>query len=178
MRDQAASNDLGLPRPPRLSMSLSATSPFSLRSRHLWSTLLLASLALVSAGPVGQEVLDPDDEVVAQAADALETGDTRALLDLAARRVELVLLDQSARYGRGQASLVLRDFFRRYPPERVALAERSVTDDGYAAMGRYWTTSGTGPFALYVGFRRVGADVWLLDALRIERTTFGRTGGR
>lgn len=130
---------------------------------------------------------EPSDERVALIIEAFEQGDCDALLDLTARRVEIVLLGHGARYSRGQATLILRDFFRRYPPDRVVLSERSTTGDGRAAMGRYWSGNSSAPFALYVGFRvdpdveaepdvEEHEEVWTLEAIRIERASFHRTG--
>jgi hypothetical protein len=137
----------------------------------LFGSLLFSATGLVAQGP-------PNDEVIGQVADAFETGNSEALLDMASRRVELVLLDQGAHYSRGQAALVLQDFFRRYPPARVMLSERSVSGGGRAAMGRYWSANSSGPLMLYVGFRVTPEDEWLLDAIRIERASLQRTGAR
>lgn len=145
----------------------------------------MVALVLLPVYPLAQEVDDappePSDERVATVTEAFEQGDCDTLLDLTAPRVEIVLLGQGARYSRGQASLILRDFFRRYPPDRVELSERSATGDGRAAMGRYWSGNSSAPFALYVGFRvspaeEGGEDEWTLEAIRIERSSFHRTG--
>jgi hypothetical protein len=149
-------------------------------SARVAGAALLAALPLLPMAPAAQEPPTaepaPDEEVVERVALAFEEGDCEALLDLAASRVEIVLLGQSARYSRGQAVLVLRDFFRRYPPGDVELSERSTVGDGRAAMGRYWSANSTGPFALYVGFRVGDGDAWRLEAIRIERGSFQRTG--
>jgi hypothetical protein len=142
---------------------------------------VLLGVCLFPFHPSAQEVEDvlpvgPSDETVARVTVAFEEGDSGALLDLSATRVEIVLLGQGARYSRGQAALILRDFFRRYPPERVVLSERSASEDGRAAMGRYWSGNSSAPFALYVGFHVEDDEAWTLDAIRIERTSFQRTG--
>ena len=155
-------------------MSLATLSRY--RIVRALGVLLVAGATLAAAVPKAQEA--PNDEVIAEVVGAFEAGDSDALLSLAAQRIELVLLDQSAHYSRGQAGLVLRDFFRRYPPDRVALSERSVAGDGRAAMGRYWSANSSAPFALYVGFRVTDDDEWQLDAIRVERASFQRTGTR
>ena len=164
-------------------------TPLCFRTTCFGSALLAGVLAFLPVYPLAQEVdefewsTEPPDERVAVIMEAFEEGDCDALLDLTALRVEIVLLGQGARYSRGQASLILRDFFRRYPPERVELSERSIAGDGRAAMGRYWSGNSSAPFALYVGFRIIpaegeGADdeEWTLEAIRIERSSFHRTG--
>jgi hypothetical protein len=146
----------------------------------------MGALVALSSSLAAQEAeeppSDPTDERVALVIEAFEEGDCDALLDLTTWRLEIVLLGQGARYSRGQASLILRDFFRRYPPDRVELSERSTTADGRAAMGRYWSGNSSAPFTLYVGFRVMAAeeeaegDEWTLEAIRIERASFQRTG--
>ncbi len=149
-----------------------------------WPTLcLLAGLLCTASLPAAQVDLEPPDaltagDVIGEVVTALQEGDSDALLHRATRRVEIVLLGQSARYSRGQAALVLADFFRRHPARRVHLAERAVADEGRAALGRYWPDDGAGPFSLYVGFRTDGADAWQLDVIRIERAMFQHTGTR
>ena len=150
--------------------------------RRLAAGVLLTTLALSPLAAAAQEVEDASpqttrDEAVERVTVAFAAGDSDGLLDLCAQRVEIILLGQSARYSRGQAAHVLRDFFRRYPPEQVVLSERSTVADGRAAMGRYWSDNSSAPFALYVGFR-VGGEAWTLETIRIERAAFQRTGSR
>ena len=113
------------------------------------------------------------NEVVAAVSAALEQADSERLLDLATSRIELVLLGQSARYSRGQAMLVLKDFFRRFPPSRVSFSEHSASSDGHSAMGRYWSASNHSPFLLYVGFRVTDSADAQIETVRIERSSFG-----
>ena len=116
------------------------------------------------------------DEMVELVTSAFESADHEALLDLAHRRVEIMIVGQGARYSHSQATMVLRNFFRQHPPERVELTEHSATDDDRAAMGQYWALSGASPLSLYVGFRVMSDDEWQLDAIRIERPSIQRSG--
>ncbi len=118
----------------------------------------------------------------AQEADAdfarLETAfldsDADALLDGAASRVEIVLFGQGGIYRRAQARHVLRDFFRRYPPERVAFAERSSSDDGRMAIGRYWAQRGGAPLVVRL-LHRADGETWSLTSIRVEQPSIIRT---
>ena len=154
---------------------LSLVTTLGRRSRQVAEVVALSSVLLVAGSAMPDA---PNDDVITEVTEALEAGDSGALLDLAAQRVDLVLLDQSAQYSRGQAALVLRDFFRRFPPDRVTLSERSVSGDGRAAMGRYWSANSSGPFSLYIGFRVTLEEDWLLNEIRVERTSLQRTGSR
>ena len=154
---------------------MSLVTTLGRRSRQVAEVVALSSVLLVAGSAMPDA---PNDDVITEVTEALEAGDSGALLDLAAQRVDLVLLDQSAQYSRGQAALVLRDFFRRFPPDRVTLSERSVSGDGRAAMGRYWSANSSGPFSLYIGFRVTLEEDWLLNEIRVERTSLQRTGSR
>ena len=162
--------------------SMTFATPLFRWSARAAGAVLIAVLALLPVVPAAQEDPpddpDPTEQVVDRVVVAFEASDCDALLDLAVSRVEIVLLGQSARYSRGQAALVLRDFFRRYPPGDVELSERSTVGDGRAAMGRYWSANSSGPLTLYVGFRVDGDDEWMLEAIRIERAPFQRTSLR
>ena len=153
-----------IPPLPRMSSGL----PFAPR-------LILTALALFASVAMAQ-TLAPGDEV-ARVEAGLQAGDADAVLDGSAPRVEVVLFGQGSTYRRAQAAHVLRDFFRRYPPERVALTERASSDDGRTAIGRYWTQDGAAPLTVRVLHRAAGDD-WELASIRIERQPLIRGGGR
>ena len=133
----------------------------------------LAAILLVSGAAPPQ----PDDSLV-EIQEALQESDPDAVLDQVNGRVEIVLFGQGGTYRPGQAEHVLRDFFRRYPPDRVDLgSELSSSSDGRTAIGRYWTEDGGMPLQVRVLHRQTRDD-WTLVSMRIERQSFGRVGGR
>lgn len=130
--------------------------------------IALAGVFLISGSAPAQ----PDDSLEKIEA-ALQAADPSGVLDQVEERVEIVLFGQGGTYRRGQAVHVLRDFFRRYPPDRVDLgSERSSSDDGRTAMGRYWTEDGGLPLQVRVLHQEDG-DEWHLISLRVERQSFG-----
>ena len=143
--------------------------PASLASRA--SALLLLTLFLVGGAPV------PQDDVLRRVADGLEGADPDAVLTDAPGRVEIVLFGQGGMFRRPQAEHVLRDFFRRYPPDRVAFSEPSSSEDGQSATGRYWPQSGGAPLNVRVLHRTVGEN-WELASIRIDQRPVVRANGR
>ena len=140
------------------------------------SRLAVCALALlVGAAAFAQGALRDDE--VARVEAALQAGDASAVLNGSAPRVEIVLFGQGSTYRRAQAAHVLRDFFRRYPPERVTLPERASSDDGRTAIGRYWTQDGGAPLMVRVLHRAAGDD-WELASIRVERPSLIRGGDR
>lgn len=133
----------------------------------------VAALALVVAASSFAPA--PADDAVERVADALTEADPSGVFADAASRVEVVVFGEGGMYRKGQASHVMRDFFRHYPPERVAFGERSSSDEGRTAIGRYWTRDGGAPLRVRV-VHRVDGDDWELTALRIDRGASFRAG--
>ena len=143
--------------------------PASLASRV--AALLFLTVFLAGGTPAVQ------DDVLRRVAAGLEGADPDAVLTDAPDRVEIVLFGQGGMFRRPQAEHVLRDFFRRYPPARVAFSEPSSSDDGQSATGRYWPQSGGAPLNVRVLHRAVG-ESWELSSIRIDQRPVVRTSGR
>ncbi|MFN3596414.1 MAG: DUF4783 domain-containing protein [Rubricoccaceae bacterium] len=152
---------------------MSRTFPSARFARCRW--LLLAACAVLAAAQPSAQI--QADEALARAGQALEAGDANALLSGAAERIEVVIFEQGGRYRQAQAAHVLRDFFRRHPPERVAFSERSTSDEGRTAIGRYWTREGGTPLSVRLVHQQRGrGGEWQLVGIRIERPSMIRTG--
>ena len=134
------------------------------------AALLTLSLALAGGAPV-------QDDALGRVASGLERGDPEAVLADAASRVEIVLFGQGGVFRQAQAEHVLRDFFRRNPPDRVAFSEPSSSEDGQTATGRYWSRDGGAPLSVRV-LHRADGDAWQLASIRIDQRTTIRTSGR
>lgn len=133
------------------------------------------ALAAAAAGLAGASAAQSSaDDGLARVEAGFREADPSAVLDGAARRVEIVLFGQGGMYRRAQATHVLRDFFRRYPPDRVAFGERSSSDDGRMAIGRYWAQSGGAPLTVRL-LHRSTDDGWELTSIRVEQASIIRT---
>ncbi|MDT0632023.1 DUF4783 domain-containing protein [Rubrivirga sp. S365] len=135
---------------------------------------LIGVLALVLGAAGGRQ--ESTDDVLEQVKAGLEQADPGAVLGRADARVEVVLFGRGGTVRRTQAVHVLRDFFRRYPPDRVAIAERSSSEDGLTAIWRYWTAEDGQPLNVRA-VHREGEGGWRLVSLRVERRSALR-GGR
>jgi hypothetical protein len=100
--------------------------------------------------------------------EALRRGDAQALLAVAAERVEIALLGRSTLYSRSQATYVLQDFFRHYPPKRFVLINDSRAGGSWFAVGRYEVQGGDQPLDVYLRLRARGGG-WELREVRIEQ---------
>ena len=135
-----------------------------------FAVVLLLSLSL-GAHP------EPDpDEALARVQRGLESADPDLVLSDMPSRVEIVLFGQGGMFGRPQATLVLRDFFRRHPPGQVAFFEPSSSEEGQTATGRYRTNAGGTPLSVRVTHRARGGE-WSLASIRIDQQAV-RSGRR
>ena len=136
------------------------------------ATLLAPLFALVLV--VGGSA--PQDDALDRVATGLQDADPDVVLEDAADRVEIVLFGQGGMFRRAQAEHVLRDFFRRHPPQRVAFQPPSSSDDGQTATGRYYSLDGGPPLSLRV-LHRADGDGWALASIRIDQRTLIRPSG-
>ena len=136
---------------------------------------LVCAVAFASVSFVASPSFAQADEALERVSRALEEGDSEGALVDAASRVEVVVFGEGGMYRQGQATHVLKDFFRRYPPSRVAFGEQSSSDDGRTAIGRYWTRDGGSPLSVRV-VHRVEGRRWELVGIRIDRGAAFRPG--
>lgn len=134
-----------------------------------------AALFLLLAVSLGAHSLPDPDEALARVQRGLQSSDPALVLTDVPTRVEIVLFGQGGMFGRPQATLVLRDFFRRHPPSQMLFSEPSLSEGGQSATGRYSTNAG-GTLNVRVTHRLDG-DQWELASIRIDQRSF-RTGGR
>lgn len=126
-------------------------------------------LVLFSLWVAGPSVAQSDENAVVDAVEsALTRGDATSLLRHAADRIEIAVLGTSTLYSRAQATYVLEDFFREYPPVRFNAEKPPATRGNFFVAGRYWYGSEDRYLDLYMRFRsRDGACK--VRELRIER---------
>ena len=117
----------------------------------------------------------PNNEVLDRVETGMEAADASAVLEDAGTRVEIVLFGQGGVFRQAQAGHVLRDFFRRHPPDRVEFSEPSSSDDGQTATGRYYTRAGGAPLSVRVMLRGAGSE-WELASIRIDQRTVRPSG--
>jgi hypothetical protein len=99
--------------------------------------------------------------------EAFVAGDANALLREASDRIEIALLGRSKLYSKAQATYVLQDFFRRYPPEAFTLQPNEPEAGNWFTTGRYRYRHAEQPLQVYVRFLQKGTQ-WELREVRIE----------
>ena len=131
--------------------------------RGFLAVLMLGLLGAFVAGPVWAQ-----QAALEQVQEALAAGDADALLGEAADRVEIALLGRSKLYSRAQATYVMQDFFRRYPPETFTLQNNAQDNGSWFATGRYQYKHAEHPLQVYLRLHLKG-QLWQLREVRIEQ---------
>ena len=134
-----------------------------------------AAIALLAVTLGAQPLSDPE-AALGRVERGLEAGDAALVLTDMSSRVEIVLFGQGGMFGKPQATLVLRDFFRRHPPGGVAFSEPSSSEDGQTATGRYRASTGGSPLSIRV-MHRADGDRWELASIRIDQRSTVRSSG-
>ena len=97
---------------------------------------------------------------------ALASGEAEAVLVSAEDRVEMALMGQGRLFNGRQAVYVLKEFFRRYPPESLAKENEMKDAANWFATARYTSTQGDNALRVYVSMQ-LSEDRWRLTALNV-----------
>lgn len=115
---------------------------------------------LFSIGAHAQE--DPFEPVVK----ALKEADSRSLASLFNVSVELSLPDIENTYSVTQAEMIMKDFFKKYPPEELALIQKGVINP-MSHFAIYSYKSSNSWFRVYCDLRKE-KDRFLIYKLKFE----------
>lgn len=97
---------------------------------------------------------------------ALATGDAEAVLASSEERVEVALMGQERLFTGRQAVHVLKEFFRRYPPESLRKENEMRNAASWFATARYTSTQGDSALHVYVSMQ-LSEDRWRLATLNV-----------
>ncbi len=127
-----------------------------------------AMLVGMARGVSAQDLTDPD-AVASLVAEAIESGDSRALAGLSAGQVELDLGAGSSVYSRDQARYVFTSFFEDHPPSDVSLGDVSVLEGLCTVRGRYTSLDSNQPWDVFI---RLGSSrgAWKLKEVRLTHS--------
>ena len=129
-----------------------------------WSVLalILALTLAIDGTAVAQDA--PDLSAVR---DAFVQGNAKMLLDEAGDRVEIALMGQGQLYSRAQATYVMQDFFREYPPTQFSLEPGYGDEGSWIVAGAYWYRQEDMSLQVYIHLR-LKDKAWEVREIRIE----------
>ena len=92
---------------------------------------------------------DPTDRI----AEAIRHSDARSLAVYFNETIDLGLPDNDNSYSASQGEMIMRDFFRKFPPVSFEVIQKGTTDpESRFAIGTYKT--GTKEFRVYINLRK------------------------
>jgi hypothetical protein len=113
---------------------------------------------MVAATSVSAQV--PDDIVL-----SIRTGNSQNLSKYFNENIELVVLENENVYSRAHAEQVVRDFFKKFPPEKFSIIHQGGANDSKYVIGSL--QSGTEKFRVYFLLKSRNSAMYI-HQLRIE----------
>lgn len=98
---------------------------------------------------------------------AFRAGDAKLLASFFGQTIDLTLLDKEDVYSKGQAEMMLKDFFSRNPPKNFQIVHKGNSQEGTQyGIGHLSTTNGK-EFRVTFNSRSSGGKL-IINDLRIE----------
>lgn len=105
-------------------------------------------------------------DVLDNIGNSIRSGDAATLSTYLDANVDLTILDKEAMYSKGQAQVVLKDFFTKNPPSGFQLVHKGSSAEGSQyGIGNY--NSGASSYRVYYFVKPKGGAV-LIQELRFE----------
>ena len=121
--------------------------------------IMVAVGLMLSAFSVFQQTTDKISE-------ALKKGDAKELAKHFNKSLEVVVLDKENIYSKQQAELVVKDFFKKFPPKNFEVQHNGGPTDAKYSIGIY--TSGVQKFRVYYLLKTTN-KTQLIHLFRIEK---------
>ncbi|MBB2145519.1 DUF4783 domain-containing protein [Pedobacter sp. LMG 31464] len=96
-----------------------------------------------------------------------KVGNSKEIAKNFAGSVELIIIDQEDVYSKAQAEQILRDFFVKNSPNKIAIVHRLSTNPNYR-LGIFSLGTKTGKFRVTITLKKNVANAFLITELRIE----------
>lgn len=108
---------------------------------------------------------DPVDRLEAAIAD----GNVNRIIRIAAKRIDVSILNDGKNYSRSQAEFVLDQFFADHPATDFRFTDSSTSGRGKFVEGLYYSTESRQPLRVYIRLKRNTDDSWELRAFTVEK---------
>lgn len=129
------------------------------------SSLFVLTVALLFA--VAAAKVHAQSETINNVRSALRAGSSKALVKNFNRTVELNFDGEKSSYSRTQAEFVLRDFFKKYPPDDFQYIHQGASRQGLTyVIGKYTFEQGSFRVLLYI---KKFNESYLVDLIDFSR---------
>lgn len=109
----------------------------------------------------------PQADIIDDLSVYFRTGNAREIGKAFDSSVELIIIDQEDVYSKAQSEQIVKDFFVKNPPQKIAILHRLNNVQVYR-LGIYSLTTKNGKFRITVTLKKKSNNAFLITELRIE----------
>jgi len=129
-------------------------------------SLIFLLLVSVTAGTVlGQS----GNQVLNQLKSSILSADAVGLAEQTMHSVEIALFGEGRYYSRGQATLLLKGFFKDYPPQNFKIVSTTRTPGAWFIEGVYSTKKSSSDLRIYIRLR-IAQGTWRVREFLVEES--------
>ena len=128
-------------------------------------TLKKYFIALFSIVSLCSYIADTDG-TTEEITNALKSGNATELSAHFNSNIDITILGKSSSYSKAQAEMIIKDFFKKYPPKSIKVIHQGTSSDGSQfSICNYVSSSKT--FRVYFLVKKFG-DKFLIQQLKFE----------
>lgn len=109
------------------------------------------------------------DQVLSQLKSSILAADAAGLAEQTMYSVEIAIFGEGRFYSQGQATLLLKSFFKEYPPDTFEIVGSRRTPGAWFIEGEYGSESSETMIRMYIRLR-INAGTWKVREILIENT--------
>ena len=128
--------------------------------------LLLFVVQLTSPSEGGAQ---SSEQVLNQLKSSIMSADAVGLAEQTMNSVEIAQFGEGRYYSRGQATLLLRSFFKEYPPKDFKIVGSTRTPGAWFIEGIYHSKKALKPLRIYIRLR-IAEGTWKVREFLIEES--------
>jgi hypothetical protein len=125
------------------------------------------ALLILMASLIFSAQAQTSEEIVSNSKGALKAGSSKDISKFFSDLVELSLLGEKSSYSKSHAEVLLKDFFKKYPPVDFQYIHQGSSKEGLKyAIGKY--TYNGGSFRVYLLIKQFSGN-YLIDTLEFSK---------
>jgi len=125
------------------------------------------ALLILMASLIFSAKAQTSEEIVSNSKVALKAGSSKDISKFFSDLVELSLLGEKSSYSKSHAEVLLKDFFKKYPPVDFQYIHQGSSKEGLKyAIGKY--TYNGGSFRVYLLIKQFSGN-YLIDTLEFSK---------
>ena len=123
---------------------------------------------ILLVGIISMGFVLPQNDVISKVRDAIKTGSSKEISQLLNQTVDMTIQGTMKNYSKAQAEIVLKDFFKKYPPSSFTIKHQGSSKGGLLyAIGVYISDSSS--FDVWIRVKKFG-DSYLIQEVSFTKS--------